>query len=261
MTKPLHVGAAASSGLSAARLAALGFTADPDMLDGPLGFVALHRGSEHAPPPVTESSLGLNVKMLPCCYATHEAAEAATSVAASRGPELEGAGVISVDVTVHPGGLAPLIHHRPLDGVQAKFSMEYVVAAALLDGGISFSSFDDRRVDRADVQDLLRRVRVDTADVPPEGAPLWDGRYAVVAVRYSDGTVRSARIDRPLGHVTRPLTEDQLRAKFKDCLRTSVPDAVDAAYTTLRRLRVASSAPQVAESLLALHPTVQEAER
>ena len=44
MTKPLHVGRAAENGVTAALLAARGFTADPEALDGPWGFYAVHGG-------------------------------------------------------------------------------------------------------------------------------------------------------------------------------------------------------------------------
>src|SRR5689334_7937768 len=44
MTKPLHVGRAAENGVTAAILASRGFTADPDSLDGPWGFFAVHGG-------------------------------------------------------------------------------------------------------------------------------------------------------------------------------------------------------------------------
>jgi 2-methylcitrate dehydratase PrpD len=260
MTKALHVGEAASNGLSAAYLAVRGFTADPDQLDGPLGFLALHRGTEPAPavlgvPAATEEPLGLNVKMLPCCYATHEAAEAAVEVAARIGTEAK---VQSVEVAVHPGGLSPLIHNRPADGIQAKFSMEYVVAAALLDGRITFASFDDDRVRSRDVQDLLDAVTITTTDLPPAGPAKWDGRFAVVTARASNGASYTARVDRAAGHVSRPLSELQLRAKFDDCVLRTSTRATEAAYSALRHLRHRPSATQVADAVVGLRDNRQE---
>src|SRR5439155_18218688 len=48
MSKPLHVGRAAENGVTAALLAARGFTADPDALDGPWGFYAVQGGGVSA---------------------------------------------------------------------------------------------------------------------------------------------------------------------------------------------------------------------
>lgn len=253
MTKPLHVGAAASNGLSATLLAARGFTADTEQLDGPLGFLALHRHRDKSTGIAlgdVEAPIGLNVKLLPCCYATHEAAEAATAIADTIGDEER---VEAVEVVVQPEGLTPLVHHRPQTGTEAKFCMEYVVAAALLDRGVTFASFTDERVQRADVQRLLTKVSPRMSASPPVGPDEWTGRFAVVTVRFDHGSRRSMRVDRPIGHVSRPLPEDQLRAKFADCVRGASPEAISAAYHAVRNLREQPSANAVVRTTVALH--------
>jgi len=239
MTKPLHAGLAAESGVLAAQLARRGYTADPDQLEGPMGFLALYRGA--SPPAGTAASpsgaepAGLNVKLHPSCYCTHAAIDAALELGASLPPATE---VIGIDVVVPPGTLAPLIHHRPTDGTQAKFSLEYTVAAALLDGAVTLASFDDARARKEDVQEVLRDVRIATAETPPAGPPAWDGPFAaVVTVWTADGTSATARVDQPAGHAARPVSEDQLRAKFADCLASVGLDAFEEPYETLRNLR------------------------
>jgi 2-methylcitrate dehydratase PrpD len=263
MTKPLHAGLAAERGILAAQLAARGFTADPDQLEGPIGFLALYRGAGGAAPPFPARIVpverhdpceepsappGLNVKLHPCCYATHTAIDAALELRPSL-PALEE--VTGIEVVVRPGGLAPLIHHRPTDGLQAKFSLEYAVAAALLDGDVTLATFDDARARREDVQQLLRRVAVGTAETPPAGPPGWDGAFpAVVTVRLAGGGPAVARVDAPAGHATRPVTEEQLRAKFADCLASAGHEAVDDAYDVLRHLRRQPSVTTVLDVLV-----------
>lgn len=258
MTKPLHAGAAASNGLLAVRLAAGGFTADPDQLDGPMGFRALHADPAAAPAAHTPTAdgaqpPGLNVKLYPCCYYVHSAAEATIGIAAGLDP----ADVEGVRVVVQRGGLAPLIHHRPSDGTQAKFSMEYVAAACLTDRALTFASFSDEQVARPDVQALLRRVEVAEADTAPVG-PAGPGPFAVVTARLRDGREVSARVDLPAAHATRPVTEAQLRAKFEDCVRGTAgdPDAAARTYATLRRLRDRPSVREVVADVLDCNPTV-----
>lgn len=228
MTKPLHAGQAAHNAVLAVSLAREGFTADADLLDGPLGFLALHRGPGTAPP-VTDADPAmphLNVKLYPCCYYTHAAADAAREVR----EELAGEATIrSVHVTVQPGGLAPLIHPRPADGTQAKFSMEYVIAAMLTDGAVTLGTFAPQTVSRPDLQDLLTRVTTAEAPVPPAGPAAWNAGYAVVEATLTDGRTVTCRVDRPRGHATRPVDDATLRAKVDDCLIHAGADASRAA--------------------------------
>ena len=154
-------------------------------------------------------------------------------------------------MTVPPGALDPVIHHRPLDGMQAKFSLEYAVAVALLDRRVGLASFTDERVGRADVQRLLRTVHPSAAPVPPVGEPRWEHFFAaVVTVRTATADLR-IRVDHPAGHAHRPLSEAHLRAKFVDCLDGADihPGTVEDGYHALRTLRTRPSARAVLEVL------------
>ena len=223
MTKPLHAGMAASNGVLAATLASAGFTADAGQLESPLGYFALYGdGPDRLPRAAATlaqrwaiTSRGLNVKKYPCCYNTHRAADAVLSLAGGR---LRPADVASVEVTLEPAGLSPLIHHRPRTGLQGKFSLEYVTAAALLDGGITLRTFTDDAVRRPAAQDLLARVTVAESDVPPAGERRWEHAYAAVRLRTRDGAALERRVDVPRGHATLPLTEEEVAAKFADCV-------------------------------------------
>ena len=81
MAKPFHAGRAAHAGIIAARLAAAGFTASPDALEHPLGFLAavspkgeVDRTRRRRPAATgTSSRSGLSVKKYPLCYCTHRA--------------------------------------------------------------------------------------------------------------------------------------------------------------------------------------------
>ncbi|WP_194288557.1 MmgE/PrpD family protein [Ornithinicoccus halotolerans] len=216
MTKPLHAGIASANAVLATDLAAAGFTADPDQLEGGFGFLRLHHGrpAEDAATVAGPDILGVDVKLYPCCYYTHPTANAVLDLV---GQGLRVGDVARVDVTVHPGGLSALIHPRPTTGLQGKFSMEYVVAAALLDGRLTLRTFTDEQVRRAEVPPLLELVHPTTAEEPPFGGPR-DGWYATVEVTTTDGRVLRERVDRPRGHATRPVEEADLVAKAGDCL-------------------------------------------
>jgi 2-methylcitrate dehydratase PrpD len=225
MTKPLHAGLAARDAVLAAQLAAGGFTADPDQLEAPLGFLHLY-GVEADPAVALDwlsradvlRSRGLNVKKYPCCYNTHRTADAVLDLF-SKG--VQGGDVRSVRVTIEPGGLEPIIHHRPASGLQGKFSDEYVVAAALLDGEVNLATFTDEAVSRPAHQELLRKVEIVEGETPPFGPPTFEGGYAAVELTREDGSVVQERCDIPRGDARSPLDDAGIEAKFRDCVRFS----------------------------------------
>jgi 2-methylcitrate dehydratase PrpD len=245
MTKPLHAGLAARDAVIAAQLAANGFTADQDQLEGPLGFLHMY-GVEPDPEAVLAALAGprvlfdhgLNVKKYPCCYNTHRLADAALALHA-RGLDASRVQVQveAVSATVEPGGQQAVIHHRPRTGLEGKFSSEYVLAACLLDGRVGLSSFTDAAVGRAEAQDLLRRVTISESATPPWGAASYDHAYAAVEVRLADGRVVRGRCDVPRGDARAPLSQADLEAKFRDCLAFAASDwDADALLERLWRL-------------------------
>ncbi len=221
MTKPLHPGLAARDAVYAARLAANGFTADIDQLDSPLGYFSMF-----APGADTDAALaqlsgtdalltaGINVKKYPCCYNTHRTADATLDLRTQE--SIEPADVRSVHVVLEPGGFDPLIHHRPRTGLQGKFSVEYVISAALLDGKVTLASFTDQAVQRREAQELIGKITWETASVPPVGPEHWEQAYSVVTVKTSSDQF-SFRTDVPRGDRRAPLSTAELEAKFTDC--------------------------------------------
>ncbi|GAA1862329.1 MmgE/PrpD family protein [Brevibacterium marinum] len=256
MTKPLHAGIAASNAVLAALLAEGGFTADASQLESPLGFLALHSPgtvSNGTAATVTTADsvaepIGLNIKAYPCCYYIQAAADAVSDLTESG---LRAEDIATIEVCVQPGGLVPLIHHRPITGLEGKFSMEYAIAAMLLDHELTPQSFTDAAVNRGAAQELIPRVVPTTSQLPPIGAAEWTDGYAVVTATSKDGHTRTHRVDRPRGHVTRPLDEDRLRAKFDGCLAFAGLAADDETYSALRRLSSRSSMADFAQMLVA----------
>ncbi|MCW2839316.1 MAG: MmgE/PrpD family protein [Aeromicrobium sp.] len=221
MTKPLHPGMAAESAVMAARLASNGFTADVDQLDSPLGYFSMFSPGADVDAAVarlsgTEAFLeaGINVKKYPCCYNTHRTADATLDLRERDG--IDPATIDSVHVVLEPGGFDPLLHHRPQTGLQGKFSVEYVIAAALLDGRVTLATFTDVQVQRPEVQELIAKVTWATADVPPFGPAAWDQAYSAITVETPAGQLRM-RTDVPRGDRRAPLSADDLEAKFIDC--------------------------------------------
>jgi 2-methylcitrate dehydratase PrpD len=220
MTKPLHAGWAAHSGVLAAGLAARGFEADATALEGPSGFLRAMSGGAEVDAEAAVRDLGepweviepgIGVKLYPCCYATHRAIDASLEVRGRRG--FDPGTVDGVDLHLSKGTLLPLIGRLPETGLEAKFSMEFCVAAALLHGAPGLSGFTDQAAARGDVRTLA--CRVTCVEDGPEMAYPIEGWARIVVT--TDGGSFEAEVDAPRGDPRNPLTWDELCGKFRDC--------------------------------------------
>lgn len=247
MTKSLHAGLAAAHALLAVELAAAGYGADPDALDGRNGFLNLF--SDVADPDRLAETLderwsidihGINIKRYPSCYPTHRAADAALALH-QRGVRVQD--VESVRILVQPDGLAGIAMLPPDTGLRAKFSLAYVVATALLDGEVPMTVFTDESVQRSQVRRLVALTTCEEAAVPPVGSATWDHAFAVVEVTRRDGSIVRERRDFPHGYASDPLSADELDAKFRGCAAAA---EVDGADELLRRLWSLPDLPTVA---------------
>lgn len=242
MTKPFHAGHAARGGVIAARLAAHGLEGDPAALEGPTGFFALFGFDAAAPERVGPSlgnpydlaAVGLSVKRYPCCYATHRAADAALELRDEH--RVHPDEVEEVTVTVPQGGLAPLPYQRPATGLQGKFSMEYVVTAALLDGRLGLDTFTDAMVGRPEVTALEEVLEVREDHTIPGVRNPVDGGYVEVAIRTHGGRRLVCRVEEAAGSPGRPLSGSQLEEKFRECARGLDPARIERALQALGTL-------------------------
>lgn len=220
MTKPLHVGNAARGGLQAVLLAERGFTAAEESIGGPMGFLELFAPEGGSAPerldPLGESwgivDPGINVKRYPCCYGTHRAADGLFALIEAH--DLRPDQVERIEVRVDIGGLAALIHPRPRDGLQGKFSMQYVLAAVLLDRELRLATFEDEAVFRPEAQRLIERIHTSEGAPPAEfpDAP----KFAHLDVTLADGGRLERSVDEAAGSASRPLSWDGLADKYRD---------------------------------------------
>src|SRR5207248_830825 len=133
---------------------------------------------------------GLAVKLYPCCYALQRPISALSELARAAGVA---AGQVSRIVLRTPeAAVTPLIHHRPVTGLQARFSLEYAAAAALIDGYPGLASFTDEAVRRPDARRLAGLVETKPE---PGGSWLLDGTLeAIVHTRTGEIKQISQRI-------------------------------------------------------------------
>lgn len=223
MTKPYHAGRAANAGLMAARLARQGFTGAVDVLEHPKGLL---QGISPAGRVDVESPVqagrdwklprgGLNIKKYPTCFATHRAIDGMLSVLQAH--PLSPAEVRRVEVTTSRRNRSTLRFAQPATVLEAKFSMEFAMASALIAGRVGLPELHEDFVRRPDVQDMLRRVQVHPEDQEDLDRP-GEAPRDLVRVETVDGRVFAQAVDYVRGGPERPLGPGELFAKFEGCL-------------------------------------------
>jgi 2-methylcitrate dehydratase PrpD len=212
--KSLQVGFAVDAGVRAARLAAAGAGADPAALDAWFSLVGGSGGSGGSGGAAGAAGAGdvrdgLAIKLYPCCYALQRPVHAMTQLR-ERCPAGE---VERITVSTPASSLKPLIHTRQVTGLQGKFSLEYGVAAALLDGRPDLGSFTDPAVQRPEAQELMARVQVDARD---GGEGLLAGELTI-EVKLRSGARHTTSLALPPGAPGKPPSEAELRGKLEAC--------------------------------------------
>ena len=231
MTKPLHVGHTARDGLFAALLARDGFSANSGALEHKRGFLEVFNGAGNydAARIVAEwgrpwdiVSPGLGIKQHPCCGSTHPAVDAL--LALRREHELPPDRIERIDSWTHPRRLAHTNRPDPQSGLDAKFSVQYCLARAVLQGRIVLEDFEGERFRDADARTLMRRVYA--APHPDMGPDSTEHLGAEVRVTLRDGQVLTQRIGAALGRgPDNPLPQSALLGKFRNCAGRALPEA------------------------------------
>jgi 2-methylcitrate dehydratase PrpD len=229
MTKPYHAGRAAHAGVIAARLAGAGFSASADALEHPLGLLAAvsPKGEADRASPAGVGhdwqilKQGLGVKKYPLCYCTHRAIDGMLDLLAEQ--KLDAEDVARIGVSTSRRNATILRNPRPQTGLEAKFSMQFAMASAVVARSVGLAELTDAFVRRPDVQALLARVEVEPDDrqdaLRPGTAP-----YDLVVVETKDGRrLESRRVSDERGSPSLPLSMGELWAKFESCFAAGNP--------------------------------------
>jgi 2-methylcitrate dehydratase PrpD len=234
MAKPFHAGDAARAGVVAARLVREGFTASEDALEGRFGFIRAFSGGQGFDSQQVVQNLGnkcylvesgIEIKKYPCCGSAHLALDATFDLLSQA--SIDPAAVDRIDVMVDFDPPRSLIHSRPASSLEGKFSMQYCLAAALLDHRVGLQSFTDDQVMRPEAQALIPRI--DMRRIPGnEGKPSWTEGFHQVDVQLKDGSVFRQQARRANSGALRGVTMEDVREKFRDCAALQLPEATTA---------------------------------
>ena len=231
MAGAMAAGNACRNGVTGALMAQAGITANPNMIEAKNGFYDTLVGQDHYDAermadglgnPFYIESPGIGLKKYPSCYHTHRALDGVFQLLNEH--RLNDKEIDEIDVGTSERAMRVLAFTEPATPYQAKFSMPYCIAAAVVDQQVTLETFTPGKFEDRSIVQTRKKVHLSFPDVP-----IWPGLADVgpdtefvgnpVTIRTTDGRSYSARVDIPRGDPTLPLTDDELLSKYRDCAR------------------------------------------
>jgi len=229
---------AAHGGTVACLLAARGVAGFDQPIEGKSGLYALYGGggfdNEALVGELGERFRGEEVsyKIWPACRGTHAFIEAALSIAGQ--PDFSPAAVTAIEAR-GPAFISFLAEPReskakPQTAIDAKFSIPFAIASALLNGNPGLAAFEEDAI-----ADDRTRALAALVHFVPEGSGFRNANSGRLQVTLANGKVESSDVDAAFGHPSNPVSEADLEAKFESCAaRAAVPPPASAIAAFLR---------------------------
>lgn len=211
MTKSFHPGRAAQNGMTAALLAAKGYTSSTSSLEAKRGWLNVLSTSSNTAE-ITENLgeryeiLANTYKPFACGIVIHPIIDACVQLRNDEG--INPVDVRSVELRVHPLVLELTGKTNPQTGLEGKFSVYHAAAIALIEGDCGERQFSERAVLDRTVVELRQRI---SAKIDPSIAP----DAAHVTLTMTDGRIAERRIEHAIGSMARPMTDTDLERKFR----------------------------------------------
>ncbi|UAB78640.1 MmgE/PrpD family protein [Erythrobacter sp. SCSIO 43205] len=243
-TKPIHAGLAASGGVQAALMARGGITAGTGTLEGPTGLRTLMVGpdveelaasmegkAEHGQTmrfdadevgePLHILEHGLKIKRFPNCGSLHRALDGLIALMQSH--DFSADMVENVHIAAPAAHLRNLMHENPQTPAQAKFSLEYSLAAALYSGDVGLDDYEPEAIHRPQVRALMPLITKDYVEKLESDFPTQ------VHLTLKDGRNFESHHAMPVGSKAHPMSDEQLWQKLETCLASArgfTPDSL-----------------------------------
>ncbi|MEM1052179.1 MAG: MmgE/PrpD family protein [Pseudomonadota bacterium] len=267
-TKPIHAGLAASGGVQAALMARAGITAGRDALEGPTGLRMLMVGqdveelatsmegkAEHgqtmrfgagaAGQPLQVTEHGLKIKRFPNCGSLHRALDGLLALMAEH--NVDAGAVERVLIRAPAAHLRNLMHENPQAPAEAKFSLEYSLAAALHAGEVGLSDYQAAALHRPAVRSLMPLITKDYVEKLESEFP------TEVHIMLKDGRKVQTALAMPVGSKAQPMSDAQLWQKLETCLAAASGFASEALIAELQDLDPAKPSRQLTAALQSQH--------
>lgn len=234
MTKPLHVGILSENVYFFAKLVSRGFTANEETFNEPMSYSAITAG-EHLELSSLEklgktwesAEFGIIVKLYPCCAYTHRSIDAVFELVDKY--EIDVTEVEKIEAKVNPKVQKVLIYPEAKTGPEGKFSMQYCLSAALIDGKVNLNSFEKDEINRPEVRQLMKKVEMITDE---KQIGVNKELEAEVTITTKDSKYKTV-VEYPLGHPYNPLPDELMAEKVTGCVSEVIDDEKEAQLITI----------------------------
>jgi 2-methylcitrate dehydratase PrpD len=214
----------AKAGVLSALLAKEGVTGFGQPLEGRAGLFTMYSKGKYDPLVLTKelgsTFEGANVsfKPWPSCRGTHNFIQATLQIVEEY--RIKPREIKEIKLIVSPASLSRMLcepierKRNPATAIDAKFSIPFTVAVALVYQNVSLDHFTPQALLDENVLDITRRILY---EVNPE----LDSNQGFVQIKTGHGEISSKKIDHIYGHRKNPISQDALVSKFMDCARYS----------------------------------------
>jgi 2-methylcitrate dehydratase PrpD len=212
MSKRVHPGRSAETGLTAAVLARRGVTGPREVLDAAWGglFETYVPGKADPQAPLKDLGEGFRilkkgVKPYPVCWGINSAADSMLMLRAEHA--LTSGSIRRVRVVLSEMSRRMIGTKRVDTVLDAQMSVAYALAWIILRGRLTLDEFAPEALRDPAARSLMAKIDL-------EVDPAAHGERQTVEVETTDGRRLSSRVETPRGHWDAPLTDAELREKF-----------------------------------------------
>lgn len=258
---PIQIGLAARAGILSVILARRGIGGPREVFQGKFGYFPVYHQDRYDPSIVTRN-LGkqfeitnVSIKAFPCCLCSHAAISATLELAKEE--RIDPQEVDQIRVRVNQGCYNTVCYplqskRNPCSTQEGRFSLPYVVAAALVRGHVSLKDFTAEAIQDREVRSITNKI----TPIVDEAIEEHYGRIigpAVVELISKNGRKTSRRVDFVKGHPKNPMTMEDCKKKFRTCLpfstRSLGKKKVSALIKAVRELDTLNDVSQIANCL------------
>ena len=243
--------------IQACQMAREGLSGPTEVFEGPFGFFEVVSDGEinfaNPPGPGDHRILETSLKSFACGYYIHSPVTGALDILESHSidsSDIESVHVEMFDVAVE--ALAtPEKWNKDLTRETADHSIPYTVAAAIVDGAVTPTQYTEPRLRDGEIHEMMDRITVaenESLTAHREDHPRHIPSITTIEV---DGETYEQRIDSPLGHPERPMTDEQVIQKFTDnCTPLLTQAQIDQSIGHCRELDALETVDPIVESVV-----------
>lgn len=215
MSKYLHAGKAAATGLMAASFARHGLSGASRILEGKQGFFAGYARQTVDPAIFADFDTNyrldkVSFKPYPCCRHTHSAIDCALDLHRQCGDKTDA--IRTIELRTYKAAAQVAGNENPAEARQAQFSLKYVMAAALKFGRVTLEEFSPVMLADTSIRSLMGKMTVKVDETLDAQTPaIWPAKLTISLM---DGATLATSVEYPKGDPENPLTWEEVIAKF-----------------------------------------------